>query len=78
METGAGLDGLNAHRGEAEGAKVMTHSAGRCEVQQVHVTKGRRKKDPRRRAELLTALPLDPRDPDIVRAKQLQQQGMRA
>jgi hypothetical protein len=67
METGAGLDGLEAHRGEAEKRKVMTHSAlggARCEVPQARFRAGRRTKDPRRwGAELLAALPLDPLDP---------------
>jgi hypothetical protein len=41
-------------------------------MRQVRVTRGPRWRNPARRAELLEALPLDPRDPEIVRAKRLQ------
>ena len=41
-------------------------------MQQVRVWKRRTKSAVVRRSELLDTLPLDPRDPDIVRAKALQ------
>jgi hypothetical protein len=42
-------------------------------MRQIRVTKVSRTQ--RRRDTLLDALPLDPRDPDIVRAKQRQRDG---
>lgn len=44
-------------------------------MQQIRVVKRGRTNDLRRRAELLDPLPIDPRDPDIIRAKQLQREG---
>jgi hypothetical protein len=44
-------------------------------MRQVRVTKVSRTKRQRRRDALLDALPLDPRDPDIIRAKQRQRDG---
>jgi hypothetical protein len=71
-----------ASKPPAERLRAHSHDAlgsGRCEVQQVRVMKRGRTKDLRRRREtLFDALPLDPRDPDIVRAKQVQREGMRA
>lgn len=75
METGAGRDGMEALRGEAEGARYDALGSGRFEVQRVRVTKEHRKRDPRRRS-LLKELPLDPRDPDIATAKRLQRKGV--
>jgi hypothetical protein len=53
-----------------------TRLPGRCVVQQIRVTKERRRKDSARRAEPFEELPLDPRDPDIVRAKRLKRTGV--
>jgi hypothetical protein len=47
-------------------------------MRQVRVNKGSRVKGRRERFTETDALPLDPRDPDIVRAKQLQRKATRA
>jgi hypothetical protein len=44
-------------------------------MRQIRVTKERRTNSQRRRDALLDALPIDPRDPDIIRAKQRQRDG---
>jgi hypothetical protein len=51
-----------------------TRGPGRCVVRQIRVKKGCRVKGRPERLAGLHALPLDPRDPDIVRAKQLQRE----
>jgi hypothetical protein len=43
-------------------------------MRQLQMTRQQRAARTRRRAQADTLLPLDPRDPDIVRAKQLQRQ----
>jgi hypothetical protein len=59
--------------------KVITHWAlGRSEVQQARFRAGRRKRVRLGgRAALFAALPLDPPEPDIARAK-LRREGMQA
>lgn len=46
-------------------------------MRQLEMTRQQRAARARRRAQVDTLLPLDPRDPDIVRAKQLQRQAHR-
>lgn len=46
-------------------------------MRQLQISKQQRAASARRRAQAGTLLPLDPRDPDIVRAKQLQLQQRR-
>jgi hypothetical protein len=43
-------------------------------MRQLQISRRQRAASARRRAQPDTLLPLDPRDPDIVRAKQLQRQ----
>lgn len=43
-------------------------------MSQLRITKQRRTASARRRGQVEPLLPLDPRDPDITRAKQLQRQ----
>jgi len=43
-------------------------------MRQLQISKQQRAASARRRTQVDTLLPLDPRDPDIVRAKQLQRQ----
>jgi hypothetical protein len=43
-------------------------------MRQLQISQQQRAASARRRAQVETLLPLDPRDPDIVRAKQLQRQ----
>jgi hypothetical protein len=43
-------------------------------MRQLQISRQQRVARARRRAQVDTLLPLDPRDPDIVRAKQLQRQ----
>jgi hypothetical protein len=43
-------------------------------MRQLQISKQQRAGSARRRAQVEVLLPLDPRDPDIVRAKQLQRQ----
>lgn len=43
-------------------------------MRQLQISKQQRAASMRRRAHVDTLLPLDPRDPDIVRAKQLRRQ----
>ncbi len=43
-------------------------------MRQQQISKQQRAASARRRTQVETLLPLDPRDPDIVRAKQLQRQ----
>ncbi|TCO39041.1 hypothetical protein EV646_11983 [Kribbella antiqua] len=47
-------------------------------MRQLQVTKVSRTATQRRRAALLTEQPLDPRDPDILRAKQLARESDQA
>ncbi len=47
-------------------------------MRQLQISKRQRAVSARRRAQVDTLLPLDRRDPDIVRAKQLQRQGRSA
>ena len=52
-----------------------THATiGRFQMPQVRITKQRRTADARRRGQRDQLLPLDLRDPDVTRAKQLQRQ----
>jgi hypothetical protein len=46
-------------------------------MRQLQMARQQRAARARRRAQVDTLLPLDPRDPDIVRAKQLQRQAHR-
>jgi hypothetical protein len=56
-------------------SRMDNHSTiGRCEMPQVRITKRRRTADTRRRGQRDPLLPLDLRDPDVTRAKQLQRQ----
>lgn len=43
-------------------------------MRQLQISRQQRAASARRRAQVDTLLPLDPRDPDIVRAKRLQRQ----
>ena len=47
---------------------------GRCQMPQVRITKQRRTADTRWRRQPDLLLPLDPLDPDVTRAKQLQRE----
>jgi hypothetical protein len=44
-------------------------------MSQIRITKQRRPSSARRRGQAQSELPLDPRDPDIVAAKQLQRRS---
>jgi hypothetical protein len=52
--------------------KRHSPTIGRCQMPQVRITKQRRTADTRWRRQRDPLLPLDPRDPDVTRAKQLQ------
>jgi hypothetical protein len=55
---------------------VDTHDSVTCRVrEQVRSRRARRAAPARRRAEGLAVPPLDPRDPEIVRAKELGRRG---
>ena len=47
-------------------------------MRQLQISKRQRAASARRRTQADTLLPLDPRDPDIVRAKQLQRRQRQA
>ena len=48
----------------------------RCDMQRVRIARPRRSRDQERETKRFEVLPLDPRDPTIVRAKELQRRKM--
>ncbi len=67
----AGVDDTHPFDGDARAAQIE-QSSGVSDMQQVRIGKGRHAERARRQQDGEQVLPLDLRDPDITRAKQLQ------